>query len=140
MTNSRMDRLDRHALVLAIWLSFGFMALVLFQAALDGGGWIGAGFGFALILCGFAGHVIVNTVTGTLFSPREVALGLVLYGAGLIAASLAAILSADFRDQHFLVFGLGMIAIFAGVVFCMITQFGLRRAFESFDIIRRFRD
>jgi len=140
MSDRSMERLDRHALVMAIWMSFGLMALAVFRYGLADGSFIAVLSGFALVLTAFAGHVIVNAVTGIFFTPREVALALVTYVASLIAFAAAAVVSPGFREQHFLAFVLGFVALFAGVVFYMVTHLGVRRSFDSFDVIRRFRD
>jgi len=139
MTDSNMEPLDRHALVLSIWLSFGFAAAVFFRTAVGQVNWLFDVPAFAMIVAAFVGHVIVNAVTATSFTPKEVALGLAFYGAGLIALTVASLLSPAFATQQFLPCSLGFIAVFASVVFYMITRYGLRRAFESFDVIRQFR-
>ena len=82
-----MDRLDRHALVATLWLPTGLVAAVLFHHGFDGAGlWWVAG-GFAALLAGFAGHVVVNVVLGTGFGPREVGFGLVVCLAALARPS-----------------------------------------------------
>jgi hypothetical protein len=139
MADRKLDTVDRHALVLAVWLGFGAVAAALVELGLGRHSWMVAGGGFAAVIAAFICHVIVNAVCGTPFSPREVALGLVGYVAALIGFALAALLSAGFRDDFFLPGSLGFMAVFAAVVFYMITHLGLRRAFESFDVIRRFR-
>jgi hypothetical protein len=139
MADRELDAVDRHALVLAIWLGFGLVAVALVELGLSLGSWMVAGGGFAAVVAAFIAHVIVNAVHRTLFTAKEVALGLVIYVAALLGFVFAALISARFRDGFFLPGSLGFIAVLAAVVFYMITQFGLRRAFESFDVIRRFR-
>lgn len=131
--------LDRHALALAIWLSAGFIATVLLVHAFDGGSpWTAAG-GFAAFLAGFVAHVIVNAVWRTGFTPRELALGLCLYGAGLVWFLLALLFGSVAAEHLFVPVGLGFLAILIAVVFYLVTYFGVRRAFEGFDVIRDFR-
>ena len=139
MADPELYAVDRHALVLAIWLSFGLVAVALVELGLRLGSWMIAAGGFAAVVVAFIAHVIVNAVDDTLFTAKEVALGLVLYVAGLLAFAFSALLSAGFRDGFFLPGSLAFIAVPAVVVFYMITHLGLRRAFESFDVIRRFR-
>ena len=129
-------RLDRHALVIAVWLAAGAVAALLFRLGLAGAGtWWLAG-GFAALLAGFAGHVIVNAVLGTTFSPREVALALVLALVGLLALVLAALAVEGFAETYFLPLVGGAALLVTVAVFYLVTRHGPRRAFEVFDVIR----
>lgn len=139
MADGNITALDRHALVMVIWLSCGFVAAPLFKFGFGAGGWPFVAAAFAVIVAGFIGHIIVNAVTDTLFTTKEVALGLVFYVVALVAFGLTVLLSPDFRDTQFLSVSLGLIAIPLVVIVYMITHFGVRRAFESFDVIRQFR-
>jgi hypothetical protein len=136
---TKTQALDRHALVMAIWLAFGFVAIVLFHYGTGAGGlpFILAAFG--VILAAFVGHIIVNAVYATTFTARELALGLVFYAGALVACGLAALFVPGFGARNFLPLSLGFGAIFVGVTFYMITHFGLRRVFDAFDVIRDFR-
>ncbi len=129
-------RLDRHALVLAVWLPAGFVALGLLHYGFGpGGAWWVAG-GFAALLAGFAAHVIVNATLGTGFTPREVGLAMVVYATGLVALVLAVLLGDGFAARFFLPVAGGMIVLLLAAVFYMLTRFGTRDAFARFDIIR----
>lgn len=131
--------LDRHALVMALWLALGLVAFALFNHGLgaDAPGFTASAFG--VILAAFVGHVIVNAVYRTTFTPRELALGLVVYAAGLIAFGLATLFAEDLDADNIVILGLGFLAIFLGVGFYMVTHFGMRRVFDAFDVIRDFR-
>ena len=130
------DGLDRHALVLAIWLVAGFVALVLLHYGMAAGGlpWLAGG--FAALLAGFGGHVIVNAVLGTGFTPREVGLGMVVWLAGWLALVLAILLVDGFAGQYLLPVAGGMILLALAVVVTLVTRLGLRGAFDVFDVIR----
>ena len=130
------DRLDRHALVLAVWLPAGFVALGLFHYGFGAGGawWVAAG--FMAVLAGFAAHVIVNAVLGTSFTARETGLGMVLYATGMVALVLAVLLVDGFAARFFLPVAGGMITLLLAAVFYMLIRFGSRAAFDKFDIIR----
>lgn len=136
---TKTQALDRHALVMAIWLAFGFVAIVLFHYGTGTGGlpFILAAFG--VILAAFVGHIIVNAVYATTFTARELALGLVFYAGALVACGLAALFVPGFGARNVLPLSLGFGAIFVGVTFYMITHFGVRRVFDAFDVIRDFR-
>lgn len=130
------DRLDRHALVLAVWLPLVFVAATLFRHGFDVEGlwWIAGG--FAALLAAFAGHVIVNVVLGTDFTPREVALGLLAFAIATLALMLSFLRTPDFADTFLLPMALGLVALVAAVVFYLVTAHGTRSAFDLFDIIR----
>ena len=130
------DRLDRHALVLAIWLAAGFVAVVLLHYGFGAGGlpWLAAG--FAALLCGFALHVIANAVLGTGFTPREVGLGMVVYLAGWLALVFATLLADGFAARFLLPVTGGMILLAVTVVVTLVTRLGPRDAFNAFDVIR----
>ena len=130
------DRLNRHALVLAVWLPAGFVALGLLHYGFGTGGawWVAAG--FMAVLAGFAAHVIVNAVLGTSFTARETGLGMVLYATGMVALVLAVLLVDGFAARFFLPVAGGMITLLLAAVFYMLIRFGSRAAFDKFDIIR----
>ena len=136
---TRNKALDRHALVMTIWLSFGFVAVVLLDYGLHAGGTLFIFAAFGAILAAFVGHIIVNTVYETTFTSRELALGLVLYAAALVAFGVTTVVSATFVERSFLPLGLGLVILAAIVIFYMVVHFGVRRAFEGFDVIRDFK-
>jgi protein-S-isoprenylcysteine O-methyltransferase Ste14 len=130
------DRLDRHALVMAIWLPAGFVALALLHYGFNSGGPLWVLGGFVPILAGFAAHVIVNAVLGTDFTEREVGLALTLVAAAMLSLVVAVFLADGFAERFFLpVMGCttGLLAI---IVAYLLIRHGPRRALEAFDIIR----
>ena len=135
-TDEAEEWLDRHALVVAVWLAAGAVALVLFHIGFGAGGAVWLAGGFAALLAGFAGHVIVNAVLGTRFTPREVALGLVAMLAAVMALVLATLAVDGFAERFFLPVAGGLCALVAAVLFAMLTRHGPRKAFEVFDVIR----
>ena len=136
MPSPEDDRLDRHVLVLAIWLASGFVAVVLLHYGFRAGGlpWLAGG--FAALLCGFALHVIANSVLGTGFTPREVGLGMVVYLAGWLALVVAVLLVDGFAARFLLAVAGGMILLAVVVVVTLVTRLGPRGAFGTFDVIR----
>jgi hypothetical protein len=136
---SKIEALDRHALVMALWLALGFVAVAVLDYGFGAGGWPAIAAAFGVVLATFAGHVIINAVYDTAFTRRELALGLVLYAAALVASALAALLIPEFAARNFLPLSLGFVAIAAAVILYMITHFGLRGSFEAFDVISDFR-
>jgi hypothetical protein len=139
MSIRALDALDRHALVIAVWLPLLLVAAAVFHYGFGAGGWPFITAGFAVLIAAFAGHVIVNVALGTQFTPKEVALGLVVYCAGLLAAGFATLVSMVFRSHYALPVSLGFLGTATVVIFTMILWLGLRGAFDSFDVIRRFK-
>jgi hypothetical protein len=139
MSAPALDALDRHALVMAIWLPLLLVAAAVFHYGFGAGGWPYIGAGFAVLMAAFCGHVIVNAILGTRFTPMEVALGLVVYCIGLVASGLAMLFSSIFRSQFALPVSLGFLGTAAAIILTMILWLGLRGAFTSFDVIRRFK-
>ncbi len=133
------EALDRHALVMAVWLPAGLVAATLFHYGLGQGGAAFILASFAVILAAFIGHVIVNVVLGTAFTRRELALGLVLYAAALLSFGMATLVSSGFATRAFLPGSAGFLLLFAAVVFHMVTIAGARGAFDAFDVVRSFR-
>jgi hypothetical protein len=139
MSARELDALDRHALVMAIWLPLVLVAATAFHYGFAAGGWPFIGAGFAVLLAAFIGHLIVNVVFGTQFTPREVALGLVIYCVSVLGFGLAMLLSSSFQRLYAVPVALGLLGTAAAIVMTMILWLGLRGAFESFDVIRRFK-
>jgi hypothetical protein len=138
MHSRDLDALDRHALVMAVWLPSALVAATLLHYGLGAGGWPFTAAGFAVVIAAFAAHVIVNVALGMVFTPKEVALGLTLYAVGLVAFALAIVLSPRFRSEDMLAVSLGFLGTAVAVIFTMIAWLGVRDAFKSFDVIRRF--
>jgi len=139
MSTRELDALDRHALVMAVWLPLVLVAATAFHYDFGAGDWPFISAGFAVLIAAFAGHVIINVTLGTRFTVREVAFGLVVYCAGAIVFGFAMLLSPNFRSEYALPVSLGLLGTAAAIVITMILWLGLRGAFESFDVIRRFR-
>ena len=130
------DRLERHALVMAVWLPLGFLALWLFHYGFGAGGPCFVAAGFGAVLAGFGAHVIVNWATGSTFAPREVALGLIMFCLSVLAFVLTVLFDSAFAGRFLLPVALGLMVLAAVIVFYMATKFGTRGAFSRFDIIR----
>ena len=139
MSTRELEALDRHALVMTIWLPFVVVAATAFHYGFGAGGWPFVSAGFGVVIAAFAGHVIVNVRLGTRFTVREVALGLVVYCAGVLAFGFAMLLSPAFRSAFALPVSLGLLGTAAAIIVTMILWLGLRGAFDSFDVIRRFK-
>jgi hypothetical protein len=129
----RLQRLDRHALVMAVWLPAAIVAVGLFHHGFGpGGSWWLMG-GFASVLAAFGAHVIINAVLGTDFTAREVALGLFVYALAALALVFSVLLTPGFA---FWPSALGLVALAVAVILYMVIRYGPRAALNRFDIIR----
>jgi hypothetical protein len=135
---AEMDSLDRHGLVMAIWTPAGLIAATLYHYGLGAGGAGATIAAFAVIIVAFISHILVNAVSETWFTTRELALGLTIFGVALVAFVGATILSHGFAERAFLPTCIGFLAIVIAVVSYLILAHGLRSAFEAFDAIRSF--
>lgn len=127
---------DRHALVMAIWLTAGLIAAALVHYGLSSGQDVPAYVAGAVVLAAFIAHVITNAVYKTAFSRRELTLALVLYGMAIMAFLLAALIEPGFKERFFLPLGLALVAIGLCVLFYMVTHYGMRGVFDQFNVIR----
>ncbi len=139
MPSRELDALDRHALVIAIWAPLVLIAAAAFHYGFAAGGWPFISGGFAVLIAAFVGHVIINVILGTRFTPGEVALGLVIYCTSVLAFGFATLLSPGFQSLYMLPVSVGLLCIAAVTVITMILWLGLRGAFDSFDVIQRFK-
>lgn len=134
---SLKKRLDRHALVMAIWTPLGFIAAVLlYHGIVVAGAWWTAT-GFSVVLVGFVGHVIINAIFRTEFTSAETALALVAFAVALTALLLGVLLTPTQTSLRLLAsIGPGLVALAIAVIVYMVIAFGPRGAFEKFDVAR----
>lgn len=135
----RLDVVDRHALVMAVWIALGAAAAILLHFGLGTGGIWALVAGFTCVLAAFAAHIVVNTVYRTTFTRSELALGLVVTFASLLWLSLAALFADGFRDHAFVPLAVGLLTVGGCVILYMITHFGIRVVFDAFNVIGNFR-
>lgn len=126
---------DRGILVFAIWSVFGFLGLGLFLEGMARDVWGLAAVGVGVVVLAFVGHIIVNGIFDTGFTPGETALGIGTYGLlGLmfvVGALQGGMTMADFYAglTFFGVLGAGFLAY-------LFTRHGLRGAFSRFHVHR----
>ena len=137
--SDRQDVIDRHALVMAVWIALGAAAAMLLHFGVGTGGIWAVAAGYTALLAAFVGHIIVNAVYETTFTRSERALGLVVFFASLLWLCLAGLLDGNFRDHSFVPLVLGLLAFGACALFYMITHFGVRVVFDAFNVIGNFR-
>jgi hypothetical protein len=125
----------RGILVFAIWSVFGFLGLGLFLEGMARDVWGLAAAGVGVVVLAFIGHIIVNGIFDTGFTPGETALGIGTYGLlGLmfvLGALQGGMTMADFRA------GLTFFGVLAaGFLAYLFTRHGLRGAFSRFHVHR----
>lgn len=126
---------DRGILVFAIWAVFGFLGLGLFLEGMARDVWGLAAVGVGVVVLAFVGHIIVNGVFDTGFTPGEAALGIGTYGLlgflFVLGALQGGMTLADFHAGLTLFGALG-----AGFLAYLFTRHGLRGAFSRFHVQR----
>jgi len=131
------EKLNRHALVVAIWFPVIFVAAIALQIGVKffNPVWIAAA--FVIILLGFVSHVIVNTVLETEFTKGETALGAVCFTFAVIVFAVYGFLS---DDQNFyrliLPMTVGFSSLVGAIVIHLLIMYGPRKSLEKFDFIR----
>lgn len=131
------ERVDRNALVLAIWMPAGFLgALLLRYGTINGNAWWTAA-AFAIVITCFVGHILVNVLTKTRFTAGETALGGVVLAVAIIGLLLSRLLMPGRIDAAtFMTIGLGLTLLVVTLVIYLLIALGPRRALEEFDVIR----
>ncbi len=124
--------------MLSFWLALGFAGSILVQLGFRRSDALVTLAGFAVLIAGFIGHIIINKYYETSFTERETALGLLMYSVSLLGFLLLGVFSDAFTRTNFISGAAGFVAIFATVIFFMISRYGLRQAFNFFDVIRKF--
>ena len=131
------EKLNRHALVLAIWSPVLFVAAIVLQIGLKiyNPVWIVAA--FVIILLGFVSHVIVNAVLETEFTKGETALGAACFTFAVMVFAVSGILS---EDQNFyrliLPVTVGFSSLIGAIIIHLLIMYGPRKSLEKFDFIR----
>ena len=114
---------DRTAVLSAVWLPAGLVALgmIYHGFAGAGGAWLRAG--FVALPVGCALHVNVSAPFEATFTAKEAALSFVLYAAAGLALVLAVLLQFGVAETFFLPVAAGIAEAAAAVVFCPVTPF-----------------
>jgi hypothetical protein len=138
LPNEKVEQIDRHALVSATWIACGFVAVTLIHYGLRSGGPVWILSGFVAALAGFVAHIIANAVLGTDFSPREVAVGLVAVGCAVVATGISALLTSGPSVGRLFALAGGLAGLSAAAIAYMVIRYGIRDAFEKFNVVRNF--
>ena len=93
--------------------------------------------GFAIVLLGFAAHLIINQIFATRFTSGEIALGLILFGLSLIGFIGSWLLDPNFTNVNMIIGLVGVGAIVVSFIATIFIKFGIR---ESYLMIHRVRE
>lgn len=131
----KIPDVDRGILVFAVWAVFGFLGLGLFLEGMARDVWGLAAAGVGVVVLAFIGHIIVNGIFDTGFTPGETALGIGSYGLlGLLFVMGALRGGMTMADFHAGLTFFGVLA--AGFLAYLFTRHGLRGAFSRFHVPR----
>ncbi|SMF29286.1 hypothetical protein SAMN06265365_12085 [Tistlia consotensis] len=123
---------ERRLAVVALWGVAGPFGLGLIQSGL-GRGSIALGLlGFALLVGGFVGQVIVNGLYGGGFSRGEIAFGFTAFGIAVLGFVLAWVFDPAFGTADIVVGLSGFAALIACFLVYLIAKYGLKGSFSMF--------
>lgn len=117
---------EKRLAVVSNWSLFASFGMCFVLSGFSGPSWGLGLLGYGLLVMGFVGHLIINHVFETGFSPGEVALGLVLFGLSALSFIASALFSAHFGPENL---GLGLAgfgALAACLVFYLVVRYGMR--------------
>jgi hypothetical protein len=128
--------MERSLLIFALWSVLGLLALVLYLVGMRSDSYLIALVGTGVLLTAFGGHVIINAIFDTGFTPGETALGLGVFGV-IVLLFITATLFGGLSRMNFLA-GLTLLGtvVIAFVTYLM-TRHGLRGAFSRFHPRKR---
>jgi len=127
---------ERSLAIVTNWGVFGSFAL---GFAMSGfvGGQVAAGLvGFALVVAGFAAHVIINQLFGTGFSRGEIVVGFMAFGVALLSFIAAWLFDPHFGAAGVTVGLVGFGAIIVSFMVYLVTKYGLKGSFSMFHVLQ----
>ena len=138
MENAEEDeKLNRHALVVAVWSSLIFVAAIALQIGIVmfSPVWIAAA--FIIILLGFVCHIVVNAALGTEFTKGETALGAVSFSFAVIFFAVSCLVfESENLKRLILPMSAGFFSLIGAVIIYLLIMYGPRKSLEKFDVVR----
>lgn len=126
MKDARIDVLERRLAVMTHWSLFGAFGMGFLLSGFSATHWGLGLLGYALIVVGFAGHVVINQVYDTGFTAGEVALGLVVFAMSALSFIGSVLLVPNFSPVN-LALGLsGFAAMVVCVALYLLIRYGTR--------------
>ena len=138
MVNAKEDeKLNRHALVVAVWSPLIFVAAIALQIGIVDYSpvWIAAA--FIIILLGFVCHIIVNAALETKFTYGETALGAVSFSFSVMFFAVSCLVfESENLKRLILPMSAGFSSLIGAVIIYLLIMYGPRKSLEKFDVIR----
>lgn len=132
------EKATEHLLaVVTLWGGFGAFSFALVLSGFHDSDVVMGLLGFAAVIAGFVGHVIVNSVYGRAFSQLQVA-----FGMGTFCVAVLCFMAAWLATPGFGVAGIaiglgGFAAMVAAFLIYLVSKHGMRGAFSMFHRKRR---
>jgi hypothetical protein len=135
--DARITVVEKRLAVVTNWSLFASFGMCFVLSGFSASSWGFGLLGYALLVLGFVGHLVINHVFDTGFSPGEVALGLVLFGISALSFIASALFNPHFGPENL---GLGLAgfgAMVACLVFYLIIHYGMRGTWVLVHTLRR---
>ncbi len=128
--------LERRLAVATTWGLFGSFGMgFVLSGFSEVDWWMGLG-GYALLVVGFVGHVIINRMFHTGFSSGEIALGLVVFGVSALSFIGSWALDPSFGRVSLGIGLTGFAAMTACLVCYLVIGYGLRGSYQLIHSMR----
>lgn len=128
--------LEKRLAVVTNWGFFAPFGMGFVLSGFSDAQWLTGLLGYALLVAGFIGHLIINRVFHTGFSGGEVALGLVLFGISALSFIGTWVFDPSFGSVNL---GIGL-AGFAAMTACLlgylVVNYGLRGSYQLIHSLR----
>lgn len=138
MVNAKEDeKLNRHALVVAVWSPIIFVAAIALQIGIViySPVWIAAA--YIIILLGFVCHIVVNAALKTEFTKGETALGAVSFSCAVMFFAISCLVfESENLKRLILPMSAGFSSLISAVIIYLLIIYGPRKSLEKFDVIR----
>jgi hypothetical protein len=127
---------EKRLAVVTNWSLFASFGMCFILSGFNGPSWGMGLLGYALLVLGFVGHLIINHVFETGFSAGEVALGLVLFGISALSFIASALFSARFGPENLGLGLAGLGALASCLVFYLVIRYGMRGTWVLIHTLR----
>ncbi len=138
MVNAKQDeKLNRHALVVAVWSSLIFVAAIPLQIGIVTYSPVWIAVAFITILLGFICHIVINAAMETEFTRAETALGAVSFSFAVLSFSISCLVfETENLKRLILPMSAGFSSLIGAVIIYLLIMYGPRKSLEKFDVIR----
>ncbi len=121
---------ERRLAVVTNWGFFASFGMGFVLSGFSGASWSMGLLGYALLVAGFIGHLIINQVFETGFSSGEVALGLVAFGISALSFIGSWLFDPGFGSVNLGIGLAGFGAMAACLVGYLIVRYGMRGSYQ----------